>query len=525
MTTQINRLKSFYGCPISRRSLVKGVAAAGLLIASPRFGMAQDTPKKGGKLVVALNSWTSSDTLDPGNFYDTNNLLVGFAVYDLLVNRGPDLKPIPCLAESWEPNADASEWVFKLRKDVTFHSGKTLSADDVIYTYNRLISPTSTSPTKAFMSQIKEMKKIDDLTIQFILSYPNADLPITLSDTRVHIVENGATEFLGKASGTGPFKVKTFEPATSYVLTRNENYWGSGGPYIDEIEYIGIADKTARVNALLSGDVDVIMDLDPAAVPRLQSDSEMVIVTAKSGTHINIAMMLSMEPTGSKDMRLAMKYSIDREAVVQNVYRGFGSIGNDHPIAQIDPYYNKDIPQRVFDPDKARFHIKKAGLENTKLPFYTSDAPRNGCVAASQILQQSASKCGINLDLIQLPTDSYWEKAWIKQPMLISSWDGRPLPDLIFSIAYASGGEYNETKWNNPQFDKLLVEGRGTLDDNKRREIYGECQRMLQNDGGVAIMAFIDILDAHASHVKGVTSHPSGNLGFFQFATNVWIDS
>lgn len=525
MSNQVDVLQGKRSSALSRRTLLKGTAAAGLLLPFGRAALAQEAPKSGGRLVVGLNAWTSSDTLDPGNFYDSNNALVGFAVYDLLVNRGPDLKPTPWLALSWEPNADASEWVFKLRPDVTFHSGKAFGADDVIYTYSRLIGPDSTSPTKAFLSQIKEMKKEDDLTVRFTLTAPNADLPITFSDTRVHIVENGATEFLGKASGTGPFKVKTFEPATSYVLERNPNYWGENGPYVDEIEYIGISDSAARVNALLSGDVDIIMDLPPTAVPALQADQGMVVLNAKSGTHVNLAMMLDMDPTTSNDVRLAMKYALDRDAIVQNIYKGFGTVGNDHPISPIDPYFNKELPQRVYDPEQARFHIKKAGLEGVKLPFYTSDAPRNGCVAATQIYQQSAAAAGIDLDLIQIPADSYWEKVWIKQPMLVSSWDGRPVPDLILSIAYQSGADYNETHWNNEKFDKLLVEGRSTVDFAKRYEIYGECQRMLQDDGGMAVMAFIDIIDAHGSHVKGISAHPSGNLGFFQFATSVWIDA
>lgn len=508
----------------SRRTLIKG-AAAGLLLPFTHAAMAQQKPRKGGKLVVALNAWTSSDTLDPGNFYDFSNATVGFAVYDLLVNRSADLKPIPWLATSWQANADASEWVFTLRKGVRFHSGKSFGADDVIYTYSRLIAPNSTSPTKAFMSQIKEMRKLDDQTVKFTLHAPNADLPLTFSDTRVHIVENGATEFLGKASGTGPFKVKTFQPASSYALTRNEHYWGENGPYVDEIEYIAIPNRTARVNALLSGDVDIVFDLDPAAVPVLQANPAMAVLRAKSGTHVNVAMMLDMEPTSKNDLRLAMKYALDREAIVKNVYRGFGVAGNDHPIAPVSPFYSKEIPQRAYDPDKARFHIRKAGLENAKLPFYTSDAPRSGCVAASQVYQQSADKCGVKLELIQIPSDSYWEKVWIKQPMLISSWDGRPMPDLILSIAYKTGGAYNETHWHNETFDKLLLEGRGALDFARRYEIYGECQRMLQEEGGVAVMAFIDILDAHGAHVKGMKPHPSGNLDFFQFATSCWIDS
>ena len=135
MPDRTDALRDFRTSCLSRRTLLKGTAASGLLLPFGRAALAQEAPKSGGRLVVGLNAWTSSDTLDPGNFYDSNNALVGFAVYDLLVNRGPDLKPMPWLAESWEANADGSEWVFKLRSGVTFHSGKPFGADDVIYTY------------------------------------------------------------------------------------------------------------------------------------------------------------------------------------------------------------------------------------------------------------------------------------------------------------------------------------------------------------------------------------------------------
>lgn len=220
-----------------------------------------------------------------------------------------------------------------------------------------------------------------------------------------------------------------------------------------------------------------------------------------------------------------MKYAIDREKILKNVFKGFGHIGNDHPISPIDPYYNHDIPQRSYDPEKVRFYIKKSGFENVPVDLYTSDVPASGAIAACEVYQETAAAGGLKLNLIKPPADSYWSNIWMKKPICVSAWDPRPVPDLMFSIAYKSGGSYNETIWNNERFDKLLVEARGITDFNKRKEMYGEMQRMLQEDGGVSVLAFLDFLDAANSNVKGITPHPSGPLGFYQFATNVWLDS
>jgi len=166
-----------------------------------------------------------------------------------------------------------------------------------------------------------------------------------------------------------------------------------------------------------------------------------------------------------------------------------------------------------------------AGIENQPIDFYASDVPGAGTLAACQVVQQSAAICGINLNVIQPPADTYWSSVWIQKPLIASGWDMRPVPDLIFSIAYQGGAEWNETKYADANFDKLLLEARATVDFDKRKEMYCEMQRMLHDNGGHATLAFRDILDATASNVKGITAHPSGPLGFYQMARTVWIDS
>jgi len=501
---------------------ISSTALGGLLLS----GNAQaQTPKHGGRLKVGVTASQQNNSIDPAHYFSDSDILRGHALYDKLVDRAPDLKPIPQLAESWESNADASKWVFKLKKGVKFHDGKSFGPEDVIYSFQQHISEKSESPAKAYFGQIKEMKKLDKHTVEFTLSSPNAEFPVILTDIRAHIVADGYTDFTKTTNGTGPFKVKEFKPGSTYIFERNPNYWGSDGPYVDEIEYIGIGDPTARVNALLSGDIDLMMDLDPKTAALIERSKTTNLLRIKSGQHSGLAMMLDREPTSDNNVRLAMKYAIDREMILKNIYKGYGHIGNDHPISPIDPYYNSDIPQRVYDPDKARFYIKKAGLENKPINLYSSSVAGAGATPSCELLQETAKVAGIDLKLHKVPADSFWTTTWQKKPICTTNWAGRPIPDLIFSYVYKSDATYNESAWKNKHFDKLLLDGRSETDFDKRKVIYNEMQNMLQEDGGLIVMAFVDILDAANKKVKGITPHSSAPLGFYRFANTAWIDS
>ncbi len=515
---------------LPRREFIKLATAAGIsstvlgnLLSSNAYAQ---TPKHGGKLTVGVESAQQSNSIDPAKYYSDSDLLRGFALYDTLVNQGADLSPTPQLAESWEPNADASKWVFKLRKGVQFHDGKSFGADDAIFSLQHHLGEKSESPAKAYLSQIKGMKKIDDYTVEFTLVSPHTQFPLILSDTRTHIFSAGYTDFSKTTNGTGPFKVKKFKPGSTYIFERNPNYWMPDKPYVDEIEYIGISDPTARVNALLSGDIDLMMQLDPKTAHLIDRNKNFNLLRARSrGLHSGLVMMMDREPTANENLRLAMKYGIDREMILKNVYKGYGDIGNGHPIAPTDPYYNSDIPQYTYDPDKARHYIKKAGLNKKTMELYSSSVTGAGSNPSCEILQQTAKAGGVNLNLHKVSADSYWETVWMQKPMCTTTWPARPIPDLMFSIAYKGDAKWNETVWKNDHFDKLLLQARSEKDFDKRKELYGEMQKMLHDDGGIVIMAFLDNLDAGSKKVKGITPHSSGPLGFNQFATTAWIDS
>ncbi|WP_052249162.1 ABC transporter substrate-binding protein [Leisingera sp. ANG-Vp] len=514
---------------LSRRQFMGSLAAAGVsagVITSLTAQRAQAaTPKKGGRLVVGIESAQAQDSLDPTKYFSTSNLQMGYSVHENLVNRDANLQPMPWLATSWEANADASSWVFNLREGVTFHDGSDFGAEDVIYSMTRHFREGSESAGKAYMSQIQDIEKLGEHQVRFNLKAPNADFPMILSDTRVHVTKRGLEDFTGTPPGTGPFKVVEFTPGSRYVFARNENYWGDDGPYVDELEFVGIADNTARINALIAGDINVLLQLDQKATRLIDNSGIGYVVNAPSGAFINLAMMLDREPTNNADFRMAMKHAIDREGIRDNILKGLGSVGNDHPIAPIDPYYNAEIPQRVYDPDKARHFIKKAGLENVPIDIYGSDVAGTGALASAQHVQQSAKAAGINLNVINPPSDSFWSAVWIQKPMVTSGWDPRPVPDLIFSIAFAAESGWNETLWNNERFEKLLVEARSVTDFAKRKEMYGEMQQMLHDDGGHVTLGFRNFVDAARNEVQGITPHSSGPLGFYQMQRTAWIDA
>lgn len=513
---------------IDRRTFMGRMAAvgasAGLITSLSGQALRAQTPVRGGRLVMGVPTADPTDSLDPTKLNTTANLIAAFSVYDLLVNRDTDLRPVPMLATAWEPNSDATEWVFDLREGVTFHNGSAFSSDDVIYSLQRHLAEDSESPTKSFLSQITAMEKMAPLQIKFTLTAPNADFPITLSDTRLPISQNGVDDFSGAVNGTGPFRVVEYSPASRVEFVRNDDYWGTPAN-VDTFEMVGIADPTARVNALIAGDINCLMQLDPISVELLDRSGVAQVIRATSGAQINLAMMLDRAPTDNNDFRLAMKYAVDRQQIVDNVLKGYGSIGNDHPVAPNDPFYCADIPQREYDPDQARFHLERAGLAGETFDLYASDVPGSGALAACQVFQQSAAAAGLNINLIQPPADTYWSAVWMQQPVIVSGWDARPVPDLILTIAFQSGQSYNETMWSNGRFDQILVEARAETDFDARKALYCETQMLLHENGGHIPLAFRDYLDAASNEVQGIVPHGSGPMGFFQGPRTAWIDA
>jgi peptide/nickel transport system substrate-binding protein len=219
-----------------------------------------------------------------------------------------------------------------------------------------------------------------------------------------------------------------------------------------------------------------------------------------------------------------MKHAIDRQKIIDTVLNGYGVIGNDQPVPKTDRFFNADLPQHPYDPDKAKFYLKQAGLSDLKVTLQVSEAAFTGATDTAVLYQAAAGKAGISIEVKREPSDGYWDNVWMKAPFCASYWGGRPTADQMLSIAYKSDAKWNDAFWKRQDFDKLLVEARAELDQGKRKQMYGEMQKMIHEDGGVIVPMFIDFLEAGAVKVKGMGPHPMFDFMAQRLGEKVWLE-
>ncbi|MFX1737318.1 ABC transporter substrate-binding protein [Paraburkholderia sp. A1RI_3L] len=514
----------------SRRDMMRVLALGGMLasgagglLAGAKSAFAADAPKRGGKVRAAYESISTSDTLDPAKGSSGSDYIRFFMIYSGLTQFDPSLTPQPALAESLD-TTDAKTWVVKLRKGVTFHDGKPLTPADVTYSLLRHKNPATASKVKSLADQFADVKATGPNEVTITLTQPNADLPVILATPQLVIIRDGTTDF-ATAVGTGPYKLKTFKPGVTTVGVRNDNYWRQGKPYLDEVELIGISDDAARANALLSGDVHLINGVDPRATQRIASTPGYAIQETKSGLYTDLIMRRDNPLTGNPDFVEGMKYLFDRDQIRTAVFRGFAVVGNDQPIPPGHRYYFAGLPQRPYDLDRAKFHLQKAGAIGAAIPpvFATSDA--NGSIEMAVLMQQSAQKIGMNLQVNRVPADGYWSNHWMKHPLGFGSINPRPSADVLFTQFFKSDAPWNESGWKNPKFDQLLLAARAETDDAKRKQMYADMQVLVSKEGGIGIPTFLSLLDGYDKRLKGLGSIPTGAMMGFSFAEHVWWEA
>ena len=371
------------GC--QRRDVLKLMAVTGVSMASAQNLLSTGgsavaaTPKKGGSLRMASSLHGPDDQLDPALFTSNIDYTRGRATYNCLVQHANDLSPQPELAESFTPNSDATEWTFRLRKGVTWHDGSKLTAEDVVYSMNRHLTEDSTSVVKAVFASIKEWKKSGPLEVKAIMNTPNADLPILLGIYQAKVIKEGSK---GDGIGTGPFTMESFEPGVKSIHKKNPNYWREGA-HLDAIEITAITDPVARANALIAGDMQLISQVDPKAIRQVEEAPGVRVSSIPAGTYMGICCLLNTEPGSNPDFVKGMQYIQDRKRIVKRVLKGHGTVGNDQPInSAYGGDFCSELPQRPYDPDKAKFHFRKSGYSSAA----SSTPAITGAVNSSALL-------------------------------------------------------------------------------------------------------------------------------------------
>ncbi len=490
---------------ISRRGLLTTGAAAGVLAASGLPLRAQ--AKRGGRLRAGLSGANTSDSWDGRTHSDL--FMIASAqgsVFDSLTEVQADGSLVGELATDWEATPDAKTWTFNLRQGVTFHNGKAFGADDVIESLQMHVAEGAKSAAKPIVEAIVEMKKTGEHQVQMTLAAGNADFPYLLSDYHLLMYPAGQIEeAIAKGIGTGMYAVQAFEPGVRMVASRVDSHYKDGnGGWFDEIEYIAINDNTARMNALMTGQVDAINRIDFKTEALLRANPMVRIQEVTGNQQYTFPMLTNVAPFDDVNIRRALKFAINRQEMVDKILLGHGRVGNDTPIGPANQYFHADMEQTAYDPDKAKFYLKEAGLSSLDIDLSASNAAFEGAVDAAQLYQASAKAAGININVVQEPADGYWSNVWLKKPFCACYWSGRATEDWMFATAYEEGVPWNDTQWgrdDSERFQDLLVIARAELDSGKRREMYHEMQQILKDDGGVVLPMFANYVQAVSNKV------------------------
>ncbi len=500
---------------LNRRDFMGRASALGLTAAAASTLLAGAAkaagPNRGGILRAGIQGGESTNSMDPATYASSVPAMFGASWGDTLVENGQDGNIVNRLAESIEASDDAKTWRFKIRQGVEFHNGKTLTAEDALKTMQRHSGEETKSGALGIMRGIESMSTDGD-TLVLNLAQPNADLPYLMGDYHLIIQPDGGMDNPAAGIGTGPYKVEVDEPGIRHGGIRNENDWDENRGYADQVEILVINDATARTAALQGGQVDMINRVEPKVVDLVKRVPGVTIQNIAGRGHYVMIMHADTAPFDNNDLRLALKYAVDRQDMVDKILRGYGSIGNDLPVNAAYPLFDADIPQRAYDPDKAAFHYKKSGHDGSPIVLRTADAAFPGAVDASALLQQTATKAGIPLEVKREPNDGYWSEVWNKQPFCCSYWAGRPTQDQMYSTAYLSSADWNDTRFKNPAFDSILVAARGELDLDKRKQMYSEMAYMLRDEGGLICPMFNDFIDATGPRVGGFVKSPNGEM-------------
>lgn len=492
---------------ISRRTFMEGalMSGAGVAGASALWGTQAhaQTPQRGGTYRVGVHDGNTSDGLDPGTWQSVLQIQIGCCAYSYLTEITNTNALGPDLATEWEATPDAKTWTFRLNPRATFHDGSPVTANDVIASMNHHRGEASTSAAKALLNVVTDMRTDGDHVVIFELDTGTADWPYILTDYHLTINKANPDGTIDWQSGigSGPYKFVSHEPGVRSELVRHDGWHRiDEGAWFDAVNLITLNDPNARQTALITGQVDAITSVDLKTVSMLARAPGILIDNVPSGSHLTIPGFATEPPFDDVNVRRAIKYAIDREDIVEKIFFGNASVGNDTPLNETFPYF-EPLEQRPYDLDRARFYMREAGLDSVDFTIKASDSVFSGAVDMATLYAEHARPAGINITTQREPADNFWAEVWLKQPFPIVQWGARPTPDAIFSLVYQSGVPWNEGRWSNERFDELLFAAKAELDEARRTEMYTEMSRIVSDDSPVIIPIFVNRIGGRRDNV------------------------
>lgn len=469
-------------------------------------GGSEGTPKRGGVLKLGLTGGSTSDTIDPIEPLTLPDYARIAQLYDPLAAYGADAQVELQLAEEISSNKDATSWTIRVKKGVEFHNGKELTADDVLFTLQRIQNPKEPGEGGGEITALDlgAVKKPDKYTLQIPCKTPFSILPPVLAGFYFNVVP---VDFDAKKPvGTGPYEFQSFTAGQQSTFNRNDNYWQKGLPYADQVVITDYQDATSQSNAIQAGQVDMVNNLTADQIAVLESAGKKTLISP-SGGWTPFTMRADQEPWKDNRVRQAMRLIVDRPQMLEVVYGGHGTLGND-VFGIWDPQYDRSLPQRQQDIDKAKSLLKEAGKEGLTVTLTTGEIAQ-GTLKSAQVLAQQASAAGVTINLQQTNTATYFGPNWLNWNFAQDYWNWYT---YLVQAAQVIGpnAQFNETHFHSAKYNKLFNEAIATTDKAKQTELVHELQEIDYEEGAYIIPNFPPIIDGYAPNINGLIPSKNG---------------
>ena len=481
-------------------------SAAGLTVAAASAlwsaNAAAETPKRGGTYRLGVHDSNTADQYDPARYLSVGDVQLACTHRSYLTEITSDNELGGDMADSWSASPDAKVWTFELNREATFHDGRKFTARDAIASLNHHRGEDNASAAKPLLASVDDVRADGDHTLVIELSQGFADLPWVLTDYHIPMLpanEDGTLEW-ETGIGAGPYRLERHEPGVASALVRHDG-WHREGAYFDQVEFTALNDPNARQTALITAAVDAVTAVDLKTLALLQRRQDVEVENVPSGSAVTMPMFCDHPPFDNVDVRLALKLAIDREELMEKILFGSATLGNDFHVSPNMPYW-PDIEQRTYDPDKAKYHLKQAGMDALSVALSAADSALPGGVDLVVLYSEQAKKAGIDIKPVREPNDSYWADVWLKKPFVLSKWGARPTPDNMFTLAYKADAAWNEARWKHERFNELLLLAKAELDQTVRAEMYREMCRIARDEGGSIIPLFQNFVYARRSNVR-----------------------
>jgi peptide/nickel transport system substrate-binding protein len=498
--------------------------------------------EEGQVLRVGLRQLT---TIDPALGANDPEVMFNRVQYDYLVEISADGDLSPSLATDWTISEDGLTYTFNLRDDVQFEDGEQFTADDVVFTFNRLVEQGSsivsllgqrqtgeTEDGSAIFEPTWTVEAADDFTAVFRLEEPNADFVFGVASRFSLIVQAGSENVntiaqgddpYANFNGTGPFILTEYEPDQRATFVANESYWMEGAPALDGLELVFFDNDQTQLDALRSGSLDFIIKVPEDLVDALNRVEGVTVASKATNTHPVIRLRTDEGSIGEDvRMRQAFKFATDRELINQDVLGGDGTVANNDPIGPTYGSLYNPQDNRGFDPERALELIAEVfadgagngfieevdGQPRIQVPFYVGDTFEYPLVA--EFVQQQWAEAGIDVELNVVPEAVYYAEGdnnWLNTQLGMTAWGTRPTPQEYLSVAYTTGAPFNEARWSNDELDSLAEEASRTADIEERAELYDQISGIFFESGPILIPYFRPVVGGYVDTIEGLDMH------------------